>query len=276
MIAWLPEFAWLLEVARLGQAPADEEAARARFRGRWERPSTKERLGELAGVVVYDPAAGRVEGDRLVAFVQRGLSGSGGTAPASDWVATTATPGRAVGEAVVQITGGRGPVALPIAAVADVTGTAREVRLYYSQWPLKGGHSLRPPLLAGGSDHPQGWPGRYHEALAAGDVQGILETFEPGGYFREPSGERFAYRGAERLRDIFARFFSAGGGIVLEHCAVTDDGRRAVLEYNAVRWGRQRLPPQAGLGVYERGPSGRLQAARVYDDVEPPPEVIGR
>jgi hypothetical protein len=30
------------------------------------------------------------------------------------------------------------------------------------------------------------------------------------------------------------------------------------------------LPPQAGLGVYERGPEGLLTAARVYDDIEPP------
>ena len=30
------------------------------------------------------------------------------------------------------------------------------------------------------------------------------------------------------------------------------------------------LPPQAGLGVYERGPDGLLAAARIYDDVEPP------
>jgi hypothetical protein len=27
--------------------------------------------------------------------------------------------------------------------------------------------------------------------------------------------------------------------------------------------------PQAGIGVYERGPDGSLAAARVYDDVEP-------
>ncbi len=34
---------------------------------------------------------------------------------------------------------------------------------------------------------------------------------------------------------------------------------------------RRRLrPPQAGIGVYERGPDGLLAAARVYDDVEAP------
>ena len=39
---------------------------------------------------------------------------------------------------------------------------------------------------------------------------------------------------------------------------------------NCVRWGSHDLPPQAGIGVYERGPDGLLAAARVYDDVEPP------
>ena len=38
-----------------------------------------------------------------------------------------------------------------------------------------------------------------------------------------------------------------------------------------LRWGSHDLLPQAGLGVYERGPDGLLAAARVYDDdVEPP------
>jgi limonene-1,2-epoxide hydrolase len=51
---------------------------------------------------------------------------------------------------------------------------------------------------------------------------------------------------------------------------VTDDGVRCAVEYNCVRWGSRDLPPQAGIGVYERGPDGLLAAARTYDDVEPP------
>jgi hypothetical protein len=30
------------------------------------------------------------------------------------------------------------------------------------------------------------------------------------------------------------------------------------------------VPPQAGLGVYERGTDGLLAAARLYDDIEAP------
>ena len=39
---------------------------------------------------------------------------------------------------------------------------------------------------------------------------------------------------------------------------MTDDGVRCALEYNCIRWGSHDLPPQAGLGVYERGPDGLL------------------
>jgi hypothetical protein len=47
---------------------------------------------------------------------------------------------------------------------------------------------------------------------------------------------------------------------------------RCALEHNCVRWGRHELPPQAGIGVYERGPDGLLTAVRVYDDIEAPVE----
>jgi hypothetical protein len=69
---------------------------------------------------------------------------------------------------------------------------------------------------------------------------------------------------------LYERFFSNGGGIPLEHCAVTDDGRSCALEYNVVRWGRSALRPEAGLAVYVRGDTGKLASARVHDDADPP------
>ena len=77
--------------------------------------------------------------------------------------------------------------------------------------------------------------------------------------------------GAES-RSFFTRCFNAGGGLGLQHCVETDDGARCAVEYNFVRWGSHAVPPQAGLGVFERGPDGLLAAVRVYDDVEAPVE----
>ena len=114
--------------------------------------------------------------------------------------------------------------------------------------------------------------GDYQRALAAGDAEAIVRTFEPDGCFREPAGDAFRVCGTDALAPFFARFFSAGGGIILEHCTVTEDGTRTALEFNAVRWGGVDLPPQAGVAVYERGATGRIAAARIYDDVEGPVE----
>ena len=113
--------------------------------------------------------------------------------------------------------------------------------------------------------------GEYQAALAAGDVERIVATFEPDGCFREPAGGEFRVCGTDALRDLFTTFFGVGGGITLEHCTATEDGTRTALEFNAIRWGSTDMPPQAGIAVYERGPTGRIADARVYDDVDPPP-----
>ena len=129
---------------------------------------------------------------------------------------------------------------------------------------------MRPPILGPGHVNLTDVVGRYQAALAAGDTDAVVRTFAPDGYFRGPFGPRHVHRGTAELRSFFSRCFSAGGGIGLECCAVTDDGARCALEYNCVRWGSRDLPPQAGIGVYERGPDGLLTAVRVYDDVEAP------
>ena len=97
-----------------------------------------------------------------------------------------------------------------------------------------------------------------------------MATFEPGGYAREPSGAAYLHRGIEALRELYAHMFANSGGIGLDHCTLTDDGVRCAIEYNGVRWGTTEILPQAGVAVYERGSSGLLTAARIYDDVEPP------
>ena len=72
----------------------------------------------------------------------------------------------------------------------------------------------------------------------------MVSTFAPDGYFREPIGPHDIHRGTAELRSFFTRCFSAGGGIGLQHCTVTDDGVRCALEYNCVRWGSHDLRPR--------------------------------
>lgn len=160
-------------------------------------------------------------------------------------------------------------VALPVAVVGDHAANNRlaAVRVYHSLWPLLGHHVIRPPLLARDPSLPvTDIVLAYQRALAAGDVDAIVATFEPDGSFREPSGGSFVFTGLADLRRFMASILSAGG-IGLEHCTVTDDGVACCIEFNAVSFGPRPIEPQAGVAVYERGPSGKLRAARIYDDV---------
>ena len=187
-------------------------------------------------------------------------------------VALSHTPTRAVAEQILHLQEGSQTIPLPIALVGDLDGEKlTTIRIYHSLWPLIGGHRVRPPILP--TDHSLVMPdviGRYQDALARGDLEAILQTFEEDAIAREPSGGEYKYQGMERLREFYGMLFSQSGGIPLDHCTVTDDGVRCAVEYNVTAWGDKPLPPQAGVAVYERGKSGLLAAARIYDDVDPP------
>jgi hypothetical protein len=143
----------------------------------------------------------------------------------------------------------------------------RALRVYHSFWPLEGHHRVRAPLLpAASAALVVGAVADYQRALAAGDVDAIVATFEDDGYFREPSGEPWVHRGRAELHKFMTQILGAGG-VGIEHASVTDDGKSCAIEFNAVRFGKHPITPQAGLAIYERGPTGRLHAARVYDDV---------
>jgi hypothetical protein len=87
------------------------------------------------------------------------------------------------------------------------------------------------------------------------------------GYLREPSGGPHIYRGQEGIRTAYGAFYAVGP-IHLRHCSVIDDGAACGVEFIADGWGPRKFEPQAGIGVYERGASGKLAAARIYDDVD--------
>jgi hypothetical protein len=236
---------------------------------------TEALVGSFAGEPeLHHPVRGRVRGRRAFEqFVRdtnawlRARNAVGGR------VERIITPRRGIEETVMTLDGHDGRVDLLVGIVADRDADARivELRVYYSTWALTGRHANRPPVLQRDPDlQAPDVIGEYQRALAAGDVEAVVATFEPDAYMREPAGDAYTHRGRDELVALYERFFSNGGGIPLEHCTVTDDGRSCVLEYNVVRWGRTELLPEAGLAVYVRGANGRLAAARIYDDTDPP------
>ena len=270
---WFPEFASAVELAREQTRDAGLADPVAQYFAALNNGDTHLLEDVWPGeVVIYDPRAGEVRGHRQVhRFVSRNLSWLAGLHARAETVACTVDGGRAVVELLAHLDHNGRELAWPVAVVAESPDNLSVVfRTYCSQWPVDEMRHLRPPILEPGPARPGGVVGRYQDGLAAGDTDAVVSTFAPDGYFRGPFGPDHAHRGTAELRSFFARCFSAGGGIGLQNCAVTDDGVRCAVEYNYVRWGSHDLPPQAGIGVYERGPDGLLAAVRAYDDVESP------
>lgn len=166
-------------------------------------------------------------------------------------------------EVVLHFDAGTGRAELPFAIVGDHPSDAwlTELRVYYSSTTLTGRHANRRSLLAPDPGRPEpDVVGEHLRALRAGDVDALLAAFEPDGYVRGPEGSRDVHAGPEGLRAFYARLFANGGGFPLETCGLYDDGRTCALEYN--------LAGQPGVAVYVRGQSGRLAAARIYDDAD--------
>jgi hypothetical protein len=188
-------------------------------------------------------------------------------------VSVVLTHDRGIEEVVVHLDGDTGRIEVAMALAADHTDDGRlvELRIYFSTRLASGRHASRPPLLQADPDlRLPGIVAAYQHALAAGAVEGAVAAFEPDAVVREPAGAPYVHHGAHELRALYDGFFSNGGGIELEHCTFTDDGRACALEYNVVTWGRTPLRPEAGIAVYARGSSGKLAAARIYDDVDRP------
>ena len=223
---------------------------------------------------LHDPVRGRIRGERAFrAFVARTSEWLQQSNASVEDVNGVILDERGFEEVVLHLDGAQGRIDLPWAGVADRTSDGRidELRIYYSNWPLTGRHAIRPPLLQPDPDlRESDVVADYQRALAAGDIDAVVAAFEPDGYAREPAGGQYTHRGRDGLRAFYELLFSNDGGIPLEHCALIDDGRACALEYNVVRWGATQLPPQAGVAVYVRGESGKLAAARIYDDADPP------
>lgn len=275
---WFPDFVGAVELARRQTRAAGQADPVGQYFAALNQGDAHVLETVWPGeVVVHDPRAGEVRGHRqLRRFVTRNKSWLDERHARIETVASTSADGRAVVELLAHLGDDGQELAWPVAVVAESPDDLSVVfRTYCSQWPVDGRRHVRPAILQPGDVHPGDVVGRYHAALGTGDAEAVVGTFAPDGYYREPVGPHLTHRGTAALRSFFTGQFAAGGGIGLQGCAMTDDGVRCVLEYNCVRWGRHDLPPQAGLGVYERGPGGLLAAARVYDDIEPPAEALG-
>jgi len=194
--------------------------------------------------------------------------------PKAEHVAVTVTDERIVEECVLYLKYEQQYMDLPVAVVGELKNDKFScIRVYYSTWPLFQSHMVRSPILPDAESITLApLVEDYMELLDNGDAESIIALFEPDGYVREPSGEKFKHSGQEGLR----RFYGAAlaqGGISLKHCTSTYDGTKCAVEYNIYRWGATDLTPQAGIAVYETGSSGRIAAARIYDDVQPPFET---
>ena len=269
---WLPEFVNAVELARLQTRTAGQADPVRQYVAALNQGDTHNLETVWPGeVVIYDPYAGEVRGHKqLQHFVRQSQTFLAGQHARTQTVATTCSDGRAAVELLVHLDHDGQELAWPVAVVAESDDRSVVFRIYCSVWPREGRRRPRPAILPPSPDRPADVIGRYQAALAAGDTDAIVSTFEPDGYYHEPIGAHYAHHGTGELRSFFTALFSAGGGTVLQPCVVTDDGVRCALEFNCVRWGDHDLPPQAGLGVYERGPDGLLAAARVYHDIEPP------
>jgi SnoaL-like domain len=280
-VPWIPELFSAPALARIWEEERRSRLALVPFFPGLMTGEINALIESFAGEPeLHHPVRGRIKGvaafERFVIETSAWLTDHDATVQDVDFVLT---PGCGVEELVLHLDGDDRRIELPVAIASDhdERGLIVEQRIYFSMWSLTGGHAIRTPLLQPdpGLDEPDA-VGDYQRALADGDVDAVMAAFEPDGYVREPAGSAFAHRGMAELRALYELFFSNGGGIALEHCAVTDDGRACALEYNVVAWGRTAMAPQAGIAVYVRGDSGRLAAARIYDDTDPPVRPAAR
>jgi hypothetical protein len=145
---------------------------------------------------------------------------------------------------------------LPVAVVWDETAHPPRARIYCNK-ALVGVDQVRGPIIPPEPHldlHPT--QQRYSQALRSADLQGLLDVLDPELRVRGPMGWILD----ADVRTAFATRMANSGGVPIMYVTCTDDGTRAALEF--ISW---RVPPHAGLGVYERGPSGRIVQFRAFE-----------
>jgi hypothetical protein len=225
-----------------------------------------------AKAIVDSPYGGKQQPSEFIAETHAWLERH--RARAED-IHTLATPERVIHELTLYLEMDDGDCELPVMLVADVEDDCiRDLRVYHSTWPLTGSHLVRRPLMQYRlTERPAEPVGTYHDALGEGDAEKADATFEPAGCVREPAGGPYVYCASARAE--WYRLILSQGPIVLHLATITDDGETVVYEYMADRWGSEPMTPQAGAASYQRGASGKIAWARIYDDIRPPASLGG-
>jgi hypothetical protein len=234
--------------------------------------SQAEQLGRRLGdrATVDDPIFGRTGGmPALARYLDEVAAWLTKREGAFEKVAFTIGSDRDVTEGTLTLTFDGRRVSVPVAVVAERRREREiELRLYYSTQPINGTHAVRSPLLPQDDEVAVPPPVAAHlEALAKGNVAGVVASFEAAAALRDSAGATHL-KGDGGLRTYYEKLLGATGGVDVLKGARADDGRTCALEYTVVRVHGKPVAPQAGLAVYERGDSGLLRAVRVYEDVE--------
>jgi hypothetical protein len=230
------------------------------------------RLGGRA--TVDDPLFGRASGmPALARYLDKAAAWLTSRGGSFEVLAFTTGSDRDVTEGTLTLTSEGNRVALPVAVVAERRPEREvEIRLYYSTKAIHGAPTTRAPLVPRDDELAVPPPVALHlQALARGDVDGVIASFENGGTLRDPAGETYAKEGeGGSLRAFYEKHLGsrpAGApGVEVLKGARADDGRTCALEYTVTRLHGRDVSPQPGLAVYERGESGLLRTARLYHD----------
>jgi hypothetical protein len=229
------------------------------------------RLGSRA--TVDDPLFGRTTGMPLSHYLEQAAGWFTTRGASFERLVFTTGSDRDVTEGTLALTVEGKRVSVPIAVVAERRPEREvEIRLYYSTKPIRGTATTRAPLVPRDDELTVPPPVAAHlQALARGDVQGVVASFEDGATLRDPAGETHVKTAdGGSLRAFYERLFASdvprGPGIDVLKGARADDGRTCALEYTIARLHGRDVAPQAGLAVYERGESGLLRSARLYYD----------
>ncbi len=229
------------------------------------------RLGDRA--TVDDPIFGRATGiPALPRYLEEVAAWLKKHAAAFERLAFVTGSDRDVTEGTLSLTFDGRSVSIPVAIVAERRPEREvEVRLYYSTKPINGTNAVRSPLLPKDDEVAVPPPIAAHlDAMSRGDVSGVVASFENGATLRDAAGTTHVKReDGGPLRTFYENLLagdSQRGGVKVLKGARADDGSTCALEYTIVQVRGKDVAPQAGLAVYERGESGLLRAARIYED----------